>query len=95
MKINFNKPLKDLKGNDVINSQTKLPVMLNEIISDGLATDLSNKFSLQQFELAKKIAISKGEIEITSSEKTLLTECFNKDGKYTVLVAAQIFELIN
>lgn len=88
MKINFNVNLKDLQGQEIQNANIK-NMLANAIVAQEAKDNI-----LQKFELAKKIACSDDDIEITTSEKNIIEEVLTQS-KFNVLASAQILELMS
>lgn len=88
MKINFNVNLKDLQGQEIQNANIK-NMLANAIVAQEAKDNI-----LQKFELAKKIACSDDDIEITISEKNIIEEVLTQS-KFNVLASAQILELMS
>lgn len=88
MKINFNVNLKDLQGQEIQNANIK-NMLANAIVAQEAKDNI-----LQKFELAKKIACSDDDVEITTSEKNIIEEVLTQS-KFNVLASAQILELMS
>ena len=88
MKINFNVNLKDLQGQEIQNANIK-DMLANAIVAQEAKDNI-----LQKFELAKKIACSDDDVEITTSEKNIIEDVLTQS-KFNVLASAQILELMS
>lgn len=93
MKMNLTVGLRDLEGNEIKDIQGKA-ILLNKQLANLIVSDEAKENVLQRFELAMKLNVANGEIEVTDSEKEIIKRiCEN--GKMTILVAAQILSIIN
>ena len=92
MKANLAVGLKDLMGNEIKNGEEK--VLLSKQLANLIVAEEAKENVLQRFELAMKLNVADGEMEITDSEKEIIKKVC-ESGRMTVLFAAQILSIIN
>lgn len=93
MKMNLAVGLKDLNGTEIKDAQGKA-ILLNKQLANLIVSEEAKENVLQRFELAMKLNVAEGEIEVTDSEKEIIKKVC-EGGKMTVLFAAQIMQIIN
>lgn len=93
MKMNLTVGLKDLNGKEIVSPNGE-QVLLNKQLANLIIAEEAKENVLQRFELAMKLNVADGEIEITESEKEIIKRIC-ESGKMTVLFAAQILQIVN
>ena len=93
MKVNLAVGLKDLAGKEIVDN-SGAPIMLNKFVANQIVSEEAKENVLQRFELAMKLNVAQGEIEITDSEKEIIKKVCEA-GRMTILIAAQILSIIN
>ena len=93
MKANLAVGLKDLSGKEIKDAQGN-GILLSKQLANLIVAEEAKENVLQRFELAMKLNIAEGEIEITESEKQII-KFICEAGKMTILFAAQILSIIN
>lgn len=93
MKVNLTVGLKDLMGKEIVDNNGA-PIMLNKFVANQIVSEEAKENVLQRFELAMKLNVAEGEIEITDSEKEIIKKVCEA-GRMTILIAAQILSIIN
>lgn len=93
MKANLTIGLKDLMGNEIKDGNNN-PILLSKQLANLIVAEEAKENVLQRFELATKLNIAEGEIEITESERQII-KGICEGGKMTVLFSAQILSIIN
>lgn len=92
MKVNLTVGLKDLAGKEVINGGER--IILSKFVANLIVSDEAKENILQRWELANKLNVADGEVEITESEKEIIKKVC-ESGRMTILFAAQILSIIN
>jgi hypothetical protein len=93
MKVNLTVGLKDLAGKEIKDAQGNA-ILLNKQLANLIVAEEAKENVLQRFELAMKLNVAEGEVEITESEKQII-KAICEGGKMTILFAAQILSIIN
>lgn len=93
MKVNLTVGLKDLMGKEIVDNNSTA-IMLNKFVANQIVSEEAKENVLQRFELAMKLNVAEGEIEITDSEKEIIKKVCEA-GRMTILIAAQILSIIN
>ena len=93
MKMNLTVGLCDLNGKEIVAPNGE-KLLLSKQIANLLVTEEAKENVLQRFELAMKLNVAEGEIEITDSEKEIIKKLC-EGGKMTILIAAQILKIVN
>lgn len=93
MKMNLTVSLKDLAGKEVVDIKGTV-IMLNKLVANQIVNEEARENILQRFELAMKLNVAEGEIEITDSEKEIIKKVC-EGGRMTILSAAQTLSIIN
>lgn len=93
MKVNLAVGLKDLNGVDIKDVKGE-NILINKQVANILVSEEAKENVLQRFELAMKLNVAKGEIEITESEKEIIKKIC-ESGRMTILMAGQILPIIN
>lgn len=93
MKVNLTVGLKDLAGEEIRDAEGNA-ILLNKQLANLIVSAEAKENVLQRFELAMKLNVAEGEIEITESEKQII-KSICEDGRMTILMAAQILGVIN
>lgn len=93
MKMNLTVGLKDLAGNEVKDA-SGASILLNKFVANQIVSEEAKENVMQRFELAMKLNVADGEIEITESEKEIIKKVC-EGGRMTILIAAQILSIIN
>lgn len=93
MKVNLTIGLKDLSGKEITDAAGE-KILLNKFIANQIISEEAKENILQRYELAMKLNVADGEIEIQDSEKEIIKKvCEN--GRMSVLIAAQVLSTIN
>jgi hypothetical protein len=93
MKVNLTVGLKDLAGKEIVDNNGTA-IMLNKFVANQIVSEEAKENVLQRFELAMKLNVAEGEVEITESEKEIIKKVCEA-GRMTILIAAQILSIIN
>lgn len=93
MKMNLAVGLCDLNGKEIVGPNGE-KLLLCKQIANLLVAEEAKENVLQRFELAMKLNVAEGEIEITDSEKEIIKKLC-EGGKMTILIAAQILKIVN
>lgn len=95
MKVNFNKPLKTFKGNDMEDEfgkvQTIKDIVCARLYSSG--EDMSEDEKYECYKLMTRISAADGDMDISDKESLLIKKCCNKT--LTAGAFGQIFDLLN
>ena len=92
MKVNFNKPLKDFRGEDMKDEFGKVQnIVCARLYSSGKDMSIDDKF--EAYKLMKRIEASNSDVDINDRESLLIKECCNNT--LTAGAFGQIFELLN
>ena len=91
MKIDFNKNLTDLSGNDII--ENKKPIPVNIVFANNLVQEKEIKgiTTLRAFDLALQLNKS-GVVDLTVSERESLKE-YIESSKLTILLKVQVLNI--
>ena len=93
MKMNLAVGLKDLAGNEIVDGNNT-PILLSKQLANLIISEEAKENVMQRFELAMKLNVADGEMEITESEKEIIKRVC-ESGRMTVLFAAQILNIVN
>lgn len=101
-KFNFAIKLKKLSGEDYTEKtlnpdgtiKEEKPIIIGQSLAAYLSTEPAKDKALETYALIKKIYNAEREIEITLAEKKII-EDFCLSGRLTVLMSAQIMEILN
>lgn len=93
MKMNLAVGLCDLNGKEIVAPNGE-KLLLSKQIANLLVAEEAKENVLQRFELAMKLNVAEGEIEITDSEKEIIKKLC-EGGKMTILLSAQILKIVN
>lgn len=93
MKANLTVGLKDLTGKEIVDANGE-KILLNKFIANQIVSEEAKENVMQRFELAMKLNVAEGEIEIKGSEKEIIKKVC-ESGRMTVLIAAQVMSIIN
>lgn len=93
MKVNLSVGLRDLNGVEIKDAKGE-SILINKQIANILVSEEAKENVLQRFELAMKLNVAEGEIEITESEKEIIKKIC-EGGRMAVLMAGQILPIIN
>lgn len=95
MKVDFNKPLKDFRGEDMKDEfgevQNIKDIVCARLYSSGKDMSIDDKF--EAYKLMKRIEASNSDVDINDRESLLIKECCNNT--LTAGAFGQIFELLN
>lgn len=93
MKVNLAIGFKDLSGKEITDAAGK-KILLNKFIANQIVSEEAKENILQRYELAMKLNVADGEIEIQNSEKEIIKKVC-ESGRMSVLIAAQVLSTIN
>nr|DAL67126.1 MAG TPA: hypothetical protein [Bacteriophage sp.]DAL84139.1 MAG TPA: hypothetical protein [Caudoviricetes sp.] len=95
MKVNFNKPLKTFRGEDMKDEFGKVQVIKDivcaRLYSSGDEMNEDEKY--ESYKLMTRINAADGDMDISDKESLLIKKCCNKT--LTAGAFGQIFELLN
>ena len=95
MKVNFNKPLKTVKGEDMKDEFGKVQIIKDivcaRLYSSGDEMNEDEKY--ESYKLMTRINAADGDMDISDKESLLIKKCCNKT--LTAGAFGQIFELLN
>ena len=95
MKVNFNKPLKTFRGEDMKDEFGKVQVIKDivcaRLYSSGDEMNEDEKY--ESYKLMTRINAADGDMDISDTESLLIKKCCNKT--LTAGAFGQIFELLN
>ena len=95
MKVNFNKPLKTFKGEDMKDEFGKVQIIKDivcaRLYSSGDEMNEDEKY--ESYKLMTRINAADGDMDISDKESLLIKECCNNT--LTAGAFGQIFELLN
>lgn len=80
-------------GNEIKDAQGA-SILLSKQLANLIVAEEAKENVLQRFELAMKLNVADGEVEITESEKQIIKGVC-ESGKMTILFAAQVLSIIN
>lgn len=95
MKVNFNKPLKTFKGEDMKDGFGKVQIIKDivcaRLYSSGDEMNEDEKY--ESYKLMTRINAADGDMDISDKESLLIKKCCNKT--LTAGAFGQIFDLLN
>ena len=95
MKVNFNKPLKTFKGEDMKDEVGKVQIIKDivcaRLYSSGDEMNEDEKY--ESYKLMTRINAADGDMDISDKESLLIKKCCNKT--LTAGAFGQIFDLLN
>lgn len=95
MKVNFNKPLKDFRGEDMKDEFGKVQIIKDivcaRLYSSGDEMNEDEKY--ESYKLMTRINAADGDMDISDKESLLIKKCCNKT--LTAGAFGQIFDLLN
>ena len=95
MKVNFNKPLKTFRGDDMKDEFGKVQVIKDlvcaRLYSSGDEMNEDEKY--ESYKLMTRINAADGDMDISDKESVLIKKCCNKT--LTAGAFGQIFDLLN
>ena len=95
MKVNFNKPLKTFRGEDMKDEFGKVQVIKDivcaRLYSSGDEMNEDEKY--ESYKLMTRIKAADGDMDISDKESVLIKKCCNKT--LTAGAFGQIFDLLN
>lgn len=95
MKVNFNKPLKTFKGEDMKGEFGKVQIIKDivcaRLYSSGDEMNEDEKY--ESYKLMTRINAADGDMDISDKESLLIKKCCNKT--LTAGAFGQIFDLLN
>lgn len=95
MKVNFNKPLKTFRGEDMKDEFGKVQIIKDivcaRLYSSGDEMNEDEKY--ESYKLMTRINAADGDMDISDKESLLIKKCCNKT--LTAGAFGQIFELLN
>ena len=95
MKVNFNKPLKTFKGEDMKDECGKVQIIKDivcaRLYSSGDEMNEDEKY--ESYKLMTRINAADGDMDISDKESLLIKKCCNKT--LTAGAFGQIFDLLN
>lgn len=95
MKVNFNKPLKTFKGEDMKDELGKVQI-IKDIVCARLYSsgdDMNQDEKFEAYNLMTRINASEGEMDISDKESVLIKKCCDKT--LTAGAFGQIFNILN
>lgn len=95
MKVNFNKPLKTFRGEDMKDELGKVQIIKDivcaRLYSSGDEMNEDEKY--ESYKLMTRINAADGDMDISDKESVLIKKCCNKT--LTAGAFGQIFDLLN
>lgn len=91
MKINLTQSFKDLKG-EPLKDGNGSPIIMGQYVADFILAEEAKDSPMHSYELATKLFNASSPIEITESEKVIITRVCKR---MRVVFAAQILLVIN
>ena len=95
MKVNFNKPLKTFKGEDMKDEFVKVKI-IKDIVCARLYSsgdDMNQDEKFEAYNLMTRINAAEGELDISDKESVLIKKCCDKT--LTAGAFGQIFNILN
>ena len=95
MKVNFNKPLKTFKGEDMMDEFGKVQI-IKDIVCARLYSsgdDMNQDEKFEAYNLMTRINAAEGELDISDKESVLIKKCCDKT--LTAGAFGQIFNILN
>ena len=95
MKVNFNKPLKTFKGEDMKDEFGKVQI-IKDIVCSWLYSsgdEMNEDEKYESYKLMTRINAADGDMDISDKESLLIKKCCNKT--LTAGAFGQIFDLLN
>lgn len=95
MKVNFNKPLKTFKGEDMKDEFGKVQI-IKDIVCARLYSsgdDMNQDEKFEAYNLMTRINAAEGELDISDKESVLIKKCCDKT--LTAGAFGQIFNILN
>ena len=95
MKVNFNKPLKTVRGEDMKDEFGKVQI-IKDIVCARLYSsgdDMNQDEKFEAYNLMTRINAAEGELDISDKESVLIKKCCDKT--LTAGAFGQIFNILN
>lgn len=93
MQVNTKQTLKDFKGKEVVDSETKNPITIGEVITNTLSFAKMSKNPYKAYSLAAKFAKDKT-VDVTSEDITFIKDAITENPILSVMISGQVIAIL-